>query len=127
MKRILHPFTSALRELFRRWGTLLTLLVLYLAMIGSMYQFIATREATVWQLFLSVLFALAAPVLFLIIQTMAARYNQGSQGAWSLFGGSLRDFWKLLMISATVDCGLPARAFTLTVARRSRSVGSETS
>jgi len=68
-------------------------------MIGSMYQFIATREATVWQLFLSVLFALAAPVLFLIIQTMAARYNQGSQGAWSLFGGSLRDFWKLLMIS----------------------------
>ena len=99
IKRVFHPSTSALRELFRRWGALLTLLVLYLAMLGAIYEFIATREATVGQLFLSVLFALAAPVLLLVIQTMAARYNQGSQRAWGLLGGSLRDFWKLLVIS----------------------------
>jgi hypothetical protein len=99
MKRILHAFASALRELFRRWGALIILLVLYLAMLGAIYQFFVTREATVGQLFLSLLFALAAPVLFLIIQTMAARYNQGSPRAWALLGGSLRDFWKLLVIS----------------------------
>ena len=99
IKRILHALASALRALFCRWGALLILVVLYLAMLGAIYQFIATREATVGQLFLSVLFALAAPVLFLIIQTMAARYNQGSQRAWALLGGSLRDFWKLLVIS----------------------------
>lgn len=102
MKRIFHSLTSALRELFRRWGALLILLVLYLAMLGSIYQFIATREATVAQLFLSVLFALAAPVLFLIIQTMAARYNQGSQRAGALLGGSARDFWKLFVISLPI-------------------------
>ncbi len=107
MKRIVHPFTSASRELFRRWGALLILLALYLAMLGSVYQFFATREATVGQLLLSLLFALAAPVLFLIIQTMAARYNQRDKqpgmsavpGPWALLGGSLRDFWKLLVIS----------------------------
>jgi hypothetical protein len=99
IKRIFHAFTSAARGLFRRWGALIILLVLYLAMLGAIYEFIATREATVGQLFLSVLFAVAAPVLFLVVQTMAARYNQGSQRAWGLLGGSARDFWKLLVIS----------------------------
>ncbi|HLF85240.1 MAG TPA: hypothetical protein VI837_13785 [Blastocatellia bacterium] len=100
IKRIIHAFNSAARQLFRRWGALLILLVLYLAMLGAIYQFFVTREATVGQLILSLLLALAAPILFLIIQTMAARYNQGSQRAWTLLGGSLRDFWKLLVIIA---------------------------
>lgn len=100
IKRIFHAITSALRELFRRWGALIILFVLYLALLGAIYQFFVTREATVGQLFLSLLLALAAPVLFLILQTMAARYNQGSQRAWALLGGSLRDFWKLLVIIA---------------------------
>lgn len=99
MKRILHAFASASRELFRRWGALIILLVLYLAMLGAIYQFFVTREATIGQLILSLLLALVAPVLFLVIQTMAARYNQGSPRAWALLGGSLRDFWKLLLIS----------------------------
>jgi hypothetical protein len=99
IKRIFHTLASALRELFRRWGALLILLVLYFAMLFAIYEFIATREATVGQLFLSVLFALAAPVLFLVLQTMAARYNQGSRRAWGLLGGSARDFWRLLVIS----------------------------
>lgn len=100
IKRIFHSLTSAARELFRRWGALLILLALYLAMLGALYEFFVTREATVGQLVLSLLFALAAPILFLIIQTMAARYNQGSPRAWALLGGALRDFWKLLVIIA---------------------------
>jgi len=98
IKRILHAFASALRKLFRRWGALIILIVLYLAMLVAIYEFFVTREATVGQLVLSLLLALTAPVLFLIIQTMAARYNQGSQRAWALLGCSLRDFWKLLVI-----------------------------
>lgn len=99
IKRILHAFTSASRELFRRWGALLILWVLYLGMLGAIYLFFVTREATVGQLLLSLLLALAAPVLFLIIQTMAARYTAGDGRALALLGGSLRDFWKLLAIS----------------------------
>jgi len=98
MKRILHAIASASRELFRRWGALLILLGLYLAMLGAIYLFFVTREATIGQLVLSLLLALAAPVLFLIIQTMAARYH-GGQRAGALLGGSIRDFWKLLVIS----------------------------
>src|SRR5215813_14372317 len=102
MKKLIRSFTSASRELFRRWGALLILLVLYLAMLGATYWFFVTREATVGQLVLSVLLAFAAPLLFLVIQTMSARYNSGSQSAWSLLGRSLRDFWKLLVISLPV-------------------------
>ena len=99
MKRIFQAFALASRELFRRWGALLIMIVLYLAMISAIYWFFVTREATIGQLILSFLLALAAPILFLIIQTMAARYNQAKPPLWGLLGGSARDFWKLLVIS----------------------------
>ena len=99
IKKILHAIVLASRELFSSWGVLLILLVLYLAMLAAAWLFFVTREATIGQLLLSLLLALVAPILFMVIQTMAARYNYGSWRAWSLLGGSLRDFWKLLVIS----------------------------
>ena len=99
IKRISNALASASRELFRRWGALLILLVLYLAMLGAIYMFFVTREATIGQLILSLLLALAAPILFLVIQTMAARYSSEDGPALTLLRGSLRDFWKLLVIS----------------------------
>jgi hypothetical protein len=102
LKRIFQSFVSATRELFRRWGALLILIALYFAMLGAIYWFFVTREATIGQLILSFLLALAAPILFLVIQTMAARYNHTNSSAWALLGGALRDFWKLLLISVPV-------------------------
>jgi hypothetical protein len=99
MKRIFHALASAARLLLRDWRALIILFVLYLAMLGAVYLFFVTREATLGQLILSLLLALAAPVLFLIIQTMAARYGSQGEHAWKLFVGSLRDFWKLLVIA----------------------------
>lgn len=99
MKRILYALASAARLLLRDWRALIILFVLYLAMLGAVYTFFVTREATVGQLILSLLLALAAPVLFLIIQTMAARYVLQGEHAWRLFVRSLRDFWKLLLIA----------------------------
>ncbi len=86
-------------KLFGRWWALSILFVVYLVMLGAIYLFFVTREEPIGQWLLSLLLAIAAPVLFLIIQTMAARYNEGSERAWGLLGGSLRDFWKLLVIS----------------------------
>ena len=99
MKKLLKSISSASRDLFRLWGALIIMLALYLAMLGGAYWFFVTREASVGLLMLSLLLALTAPVLFLVIQTMSARYNSGSQRAWPLLGSSLRDFWKLLVIS----------------------------
>jgi len=75
------------------------MIALYLAMLGAIYSFIATREATIGQLLLSFLLAILAPVLFLIIQTMAARYHDDDSRAWRLLAGAARDFWKLLVIA----------------------------
>jgi len=99
IKTLTHAFSSASRQLFRCWGVLLTMIALYLAMLGAIYLFFVTREATIGQLLLSFLLAIAAPVLFLIIQSMAARYRDDSNGVWKLLGGSARDFWKLLVIA----------------------------
>jgi hypothetical protein len=99
IKRIFHALTSSSRDLFHNWRALIILFVLYLAMLGAVYQFFLTREATVGQLFLSSLLALAVPVLFLIIQTIAARYNEKRQQPITLLARALRDFWKLLVIA----------------------------
>jgi len=99
IKRVFKAFNLAARTLSSNWRIVAVMLVLYLVMLGATYQFFVTREATIGQLVLSLLLALAAPILFLIIQTMAARYNQGSQRALGLLGGSARDFWKVLVIS----------------------------
>jgi hypothetical protein len=98
MKKLIKTITLALSELFRKWGALIILLALYLAMLGAAYTFFVTRDSTIGLLLLSFFLALVVPVLFLVIQTMSARYNTGSQSGWSLLGGSLRDCWKLLVI-----------------------------
>src|SRR5215510_7957703 len=102
MKKLLNSITSASRELFRRWGTLLIMLALYLAMLGAAYWFFVTRESSIGLLLRSLLLAIAVPILFLVIQTISARYNRSGQSTLSLLGGSLRDFWKLLVISLPV-------------------------
>ncbi|HJZ69275.1 MAG TPA: hypothetical protein VKF81_14220 [Blastocatellia bacterium] len=98
-KKISFAITSSLRKLRHGWRTLIILFVLYLAMLGAVYWFIATREATIAQLLLSLLLVIAAPVLFFVIQTMAARYRDRGEHVWALLGSSLRDFWKLLVIA----------------------------
>jgi len=102
MKRILQSLTSAFGQLLRSWVSLLALIVVYLAMIGAIYWFIATREATIAQLLLSFLLVIAAPVLFFVIQMMAARHRDRGEHAWALLGSSLRDFWKLLVIALPI-------------------------
>lgn len=99
IKRILHALASSWRDLLRNWLALIIMFVLYLAMLGAIYLFFVTREATIAQLLLSMLLAIAAPVLFFVIQTMAARYRDEQGHAGRLLETSARDFWKLLVIA----------------------------
>ncbi len=102
MKKLLSSFSTSFRTLFHRWGALLILLALYTGMLGTTYLFFVTREGSIGQLLLSLALALVAPILFFVIQTMSARYSDSTQSTWSLFGHSLRDFWKLLVISMPI-------------------------
>ena len=98
IKDVLNALASATRRLFRSWRALLMMLALYLAMIGSLYLFFSTREATIWQLLVTFALGIIAPVLWFVIQGMAVRYA-AEDGAGKLFIRSLADFWKLALIA----------------------------
>jgi len=97
IKDVFGALAVATRKLFRNWLALLILLVLYLALLGCFYLFISTREATVGQLLLTVVLGIAAPVLWFVIQGIAARYA-GGERAGRLLTHSLGSFWKLVLI-----------------------------
>src|ERR1041385_306909 len=99
MMRIFKAFILALAKMGSRWDVLLTMFILYLLMLGAIYLFISTREATIGQLLLSFVLSLAAPILFLILQVIAADYFHSELSAFRLLGRSARDFWKLLIIA----------------------------
>ena len=97
IKDVFDAIAYAGRRLFQSWRVLLILLVLYLAMLASVYLFFSTREATVAQLLLTFALGIVAPLLWFVIQTMAVRYaSEGRAG--KLLVRSLGDFWKLAII-----------------------------
>jgi len=95
----LKATASAARRLFGNWRALFILLVLYAALIASLYFFIAVREASIWQVLATFLLAIIAPVLFFIIQTIGVRYVEDDVRARDLLRWSLRDFWKLFVVT----------------------------
>lgn len=97
IKDVFNAIGAATRKLFRSWRTLLLLLALYLAMLGSVYLFFSTREATVAQLLLTFALGIVAAVLKLVIQVVAVRYSSEDR-AGRLLLRSLADFWKLAII-----------------------------
>lgn len=53
----------------------------YAALILTLYLFLTTREATWWQVLLSLIFALLAPYLFAALQVMGVRVSEGEAKA----------------------------------------------
>lgn len=92
----------AARRLFGNWRALLILLLLYAALIASVYFFIAVREASVWQVLATLLLGIIAPVLFFIIQTIGVRYVENDVRTRDLLRWSVRDFWKLFVVTVPV-------------------------
>jgi hypothetical protein len=95
----LRATASAARRLFGNWRALFILLLLYAALIASLYFFIAVREASIWQVLATFLLAIIAPVLFFIIQTIGVRYVETDVRARDLLRWSVRDFWKLFVVT----------------------------
>jgi magnesium-transporting ATPase (P-type) len=95
----LRATASAARRLFGNWRSLFILLLLYAALIASLYFFIAVREASIWQVLATFLLAIIAPVLFFIIQTIGVRYAEDDVRARDLLRWSVRDFWKLFVVT----------------------------
>src|SRR5215510_7843975 len=99
MKSILQAFGVASRRFFTNWRALIVFILLYAALILALYCFFATREATLLQVIVTLVLALVAPVLFFTLQAMGVEYMQDEQNTASLMKQSLREFWKLMLIS----------------------------
>lgn len=65
---------SAVRALFNSRRTLATLLAVYAGLLGSVYLFVSTREATVFQLLATLVLVLLAPAFFFVLQAVGINY-----------------------------------------------------
>src|SRR5215470_15278374 len=99
MKSILEAFGLASRRFFTNWRALIVFILVYASLILAVYFFFATREATVLQVVFTFLLPLIAPILFFILQAMGVEYMQDEQNTGPLIKQSLKEFWKLMLIS----------------------------
>ncbi|MFL6255217.1 MAG: hypothetical protein ACJ74T_09340 [Pyrinomonadaceae bacterium] len=93
---------AATRDLFRNWRGLLLLAALYGLLLASVYYFFATGVANVWQLVVTALTAVAAPLLFFLFQSAAANAALLEATAGRIARRAPRDLLKVLLLAVPV-------------------------
>jgi hypothetical protein len=101
-KNVLSALFNAARGLLRNPAALLALAVLYAALIAAAVVFVTTREASLFQIALTALAAVAVPVLFFLTASAATAYAVGETRPFGLVGRALRNFLKVLLVSVPV-------------------------
>ena len=102
---LIETFSSivtAVRKVFANWPALLLVATVYVALLVTLYFFVAVREASVAQVTLTFALALVAPILFFVLQAMiASGFSDSSQpvSAGLLAKRSLTGFWKFIVIT----------------------------
>ena len=99
-----HSITSAARSVLRSWKSMLMIGAVYAALLALLYLFVSIKEATLAQVTLTFVFAVAAPLLFFILQAMIARGSEHefageNRTAGFILRRSLTSFWKLILIT----------------------------
>src|SRR3984893_10335045 len=95
-KDTMKQIIETTRSLLKNRSSLAIFAGLYALLLAALYGFIATREARVWQVLLTLLFAASAPVVFFLLQ--AAIINSARQGRIDWYG-TLRDSCKLALLA----------------------------
>lgn len=103
-----HSIAMAAKKLIKNWSAMIVLAVLYAALLASLYLFVTIREATAGQVVLTLLLAVAAPLLFFLIQTAGVCQVRKS-GFFAMLRETIGSFWKVLVVS------LPLLALTILV------------
>lgn len=103
-----HSITSAARSVLASWKTMLMIAGVYAALLVLLYLFVSIKEATFAQVTLTFLLAVAAPLLFFILQAMIASGSEDEVDggnrtehvtAGLILRSSLTSFWKLILIT----------------------------
>jgi ABC-type transport system involved in cytochrome c biogenesis permease component len=67
-----HSIAIATRKVFTNWRAMLLLAIVYASLLAALYFFLAVREASFGQVLLTFALAIAAPLLFFVLQSMVA-------------------------------------------------------
>lgn len=92
MKQIIET----IRSLFRNRSSLAIFAGLYALLLAALYGFIATREAKVWQVLLTLVFVACAPVVFFLLQSTIINSARQGKIDWS---AAFRDSCKLALLA----------------------------
>lgn len=93
---------ASTRDLFRNWRGLLLLGVLYGLVLACVYFFFSTGVASVWQLVVTALTVVAAPLLFFLFQAAAANAALPEATAARIARRAPRDLLKVLLLAVPV-------------------------
>ena len=76
-------FFSAIKTTFTNLGALAVYALIYALLVATFFKFIWTREATVWQVFITYLFMVLIPALFFILQAAIIDRVRDQKFRWS--------------------------------------------
>jgi hypothetical protein len=99
IKESIGSIWNTTRALFSNRASLAIFAGLYVLFLAALYGFIATREATIWQILLTLLFLAAAPVLFFLLQAAIINHARAGRFEWSRV---LRDSTKFALLALPV-------------------------
>ncbi|MFN2498742.1 MAG: hypothetical protein ABR557_06640 [Pyrinomonadaceae bacterium] len=101
LTKTFSSIAAAIRKVFANWSALLLVAVVYVALLVTLYFFVAVREASIAQVTLTFALAFIAPILFFLLQAMiASGFSDGAPVSTSaLAKKSLTSFWKFLVIT----------------------------
>jgi hypothetical protein len=99
MMEALKAIYAATRRLLKEWRVMAVMAAAYASLLAALLMFIATKEATRWQVTLTLLFAALAPALFFLLQAMMVNYAHGEARIVTLLRRSFKDSCKLALAS----------------------------
>src|SRR6266849_3224483 len=95
----LRTFFDSARALLGSPRALSIFAALYALLLASLYGFIATREATVWQVTVTLLLLVLVPLEFFVLQSAILNYAREPKFRWAQI---LRDALKLAIVTVPV-------------------------
>ncbi len=99
IKEALAALGHSARDLFRNWRGLLLLALVYAALLASVYLFFAVGVANAWQLALTALTVMAAPLFWLLLEAGSAHAALPGATAGTVARRAPRDLLKVLLLA----------------------------
>jgi hypothetical protein len=101
LRETFQSIVAATRNVFSKWRSMLLVALVYASLLASLYTFVIVREASMVQVVLTFVLALAAPLLFFLLQSMIVGgiAGEGQVPLSSLLKRSLADLWKLMVVT----------------------------